>query len=58
MSTKKKVVKRQHKKRGRHKKTETVIIIESTFDPKDTLFPEKVARAKERLRNADLSILD
>jgi hypothetical protein len=50
MSTKKKTAKKR-----RLKKTETVIIIESTFDPKDTLFPEKVARAKEMLSKTDFN---
>ena len=50
MRTKKKTAKRLRKKR-----TETVIIIQSTFDAKDTLFPEKVAKAKETLRNTNFN---
>ena len=30
----------------------TVVVLESRIAAKDTLFPEKVARAKEVLRNA------
>ena len=50
MRTKKRVAKRR-----RPKKTETVIIIERLIDPKDTLFPEKVAEAKEALRNTNFN---
>ena len=52
MPTKKKIVKKR-----RLKKAETVIVIESTFDAKDTLFPEKVAEAKKALNKIDLSAL-
>lgn len=37
------------------KKGDTVIIIKRAIDPKDTLFPGKVARAKERLSSADFN---
>ena len=36
-------------------KRETVVIIKTAIEPKDTLFPEKVASAKERLNNADFN---
>lgn len=50
MPTKKKIAKRR-----RPKKTNTVIIIESVIDPKDTLFPEKVAKGKEMLSKTDFN---
>ncbi len=52
MPTKKKIAKRR-----RLKKPETIIIIETTHDPKDTLFPEKVAEANETLSKIDLSAI-
>ncbi|WP_188930564.1 hypothetical protein [Puia dinghuensis] len=50
MPTRKKTAKRLRKKR-----TETVIIIQSTIDPKDTLFPEKIARGKKLLSNTNFN---
>jgi len=50
MPTKKKIAKKR-----RPKQKETVIIIESTFDPKDTLFPEKVAEARKALSKVDFN---
>jgi|GEM_PF-2950224 hypothetical protein len=48
--------KRQVKvKRISKQKGETVVIIKTTIDPKDTLFPEKVARGKKILDNTDFS---
>jgi len=37
------------------KRKETVIIIKSQIDPKDTLFPEKVAQGKKALSNCDFN---
>ena len=50
MIVKKKKTRKLPKKRG-----ETVLIVKEAIDPKDTLFPEKVAKAKERLSNADFN---
>ena len=50
MPTKKRIAKRR-----RAKKTNTVIIIKTTIDPKDTLFPEKIAEGKEILRNCNFN---
>ena len=50
MPTKKKTTKKR-----RVKKTNTVIVVETYFDPKDTLFPEKVAEAREALRNTNFN---
>jgi hypothetical protein len=44
--TKKKNIRKAPKKKG-----EIVVIIEHHIDAKDTLFPEKVARGNEILRN-------
>jgi hypothetical protein len=47
MSVAKKNTARKHLK----KRTQTVIVIESSIAAKDTLFPEKVARANKVLSN-------
>lgn len=47
-NTKKKTTRKALKKRN----STTVVVIESRISAKDTLFPEKVAKAKETLRNA------
>ena len=52
MATKKKLA-----KKSQLKKKETIVVMESTFDAKDTLFPEKVAEAKKALRQIDLTPL-
>ena len=43
------------KKRARKvlKKQKTVIVFKQEINPKDTLFPEKVAKAKEIFSNAE-----
>ena len=46
--TKKKTARKALKK----KKASTVVVIETIISAEDTLFPEKVARANEILRNA------
>jgi hypothetical protein len=52
MPTKKKITKRR-----RQKKTQIVVVVESPFDSKDTLFPDKVAEAKNALSKIDLNAL-
>ena len=47
--SKKKRVRKSIKKR----KSETVVIISHEISPEETLFPEKVARAKEMLRRLE-----
>ena len=45
---KKKTARKVSKKRN----SDIVVVIESDISAEDTLFPEKVAKAKETLRNA------
>jgi hypothetical protein len=49
-TTKKKIARNTLKKRKRH----TVVVISTEIDEKDTLFPEKVAHAKEILSKAKI----
>jgi hypothetical protein len=46
--------KKATKKRLKRRKVETVIIIQETINAEDTLFPEKVARANEIMKNVKL----
>ncbi len=41
--------------RKKLKRTTTVIVIEKDISPEETLFPEKVAKAKAMLRNIKIN---
>jgi len=45
------VVKKKNIRKALKKKREIVVVIERHIDAKDTLFPEKLAKANEILRN-------
>jgi len=51
--TKKKNTRKTLKKKG-----DVVVVIERHFDAKDTLFPEKVAKGNEMLKNLKIDEID
>ena len=52
------VTKKKNSKKTLKKMGDVVVVIERHFDARDTLFPEKVAKGNEMLKNLKIDEID